>query len=108
MDRWITTASYNLIKFVLEEMENYRLYTVVPRLLEYLEQMTNWFIRLNRTRFKGDKGEQDSFVALTVLTNTGGTEKFHFLSIFLVSPYILMKITILMSPLVPFITVMIF
>lgn len=90
MDRWITVSCMNLVKYVREEMENYRLYTVVPRLLEFLEQLTNWYVRLNRPRLKGDKGEAEAHVSLTVLTS------------------VVIKTTILMSPCVPFITDMMY
>jgi isoleucyl-tRNA synthetase len=40
-------------------MEKYRLYTVVPELLRFLENLTNWYVRLNRPRFKGENGPED-------------------------------------------------
>ena len=30
----------------------YRLYTVVPRLVRFIEQLTNWYVRFNRKRIK--------------------------------------------------------
>ena len=30
----------------------YRLYTVVPRLLKFVDSLTNWYVRFNRKRFK--------------------------------------------------------
>ena len=42
MDRWILAATQSLIVFVAEEMGAYRLYTVVPRLVKFIEQLTNW------------------------------------------------------------------
>lgn len=37
-------------------MVHYRLYTVVPKLLRFLEDLTNTYIKLNRSRIKGDEG----------------------------------------------------
>jgi isoleucyl-tRNA synthetase len=37
MDNWMTSQLNGLVKFVRNEMENYRLYTVVPKLLNFLE-----------------------------------------------------------------------
>ena len=37
-------------------MKAYRLYTVVPRLVGFIEQLTNWYVRLNRNRLKGAEG----------------------------------------------------
>ena len=30
----------------------YRLYTVVPRLVRFIDQLTNWYVRFNRKRLK--------------------------------------------------------
>jgi isoleucyl-tRNA synthetase len=57
MDSWITITSHNLTKYVRKEMESYRLYNVVPRVMEFLESLTNWYIKLNRPRIRGEKGE---------------------------------------------------
>jgi isoleucyl-tRNA synthetase len=43
VDVWVMAASLGLVKFVHEEMKAYRLYTVVPRLLEFIEELTNWY-----------------------------------------------------------------
>lgn len=67
MDKWIIAALQNLIKFIRNEMENYRLYTVVPRLLKFLEQLTNGYVRFNRSRIKGDTTPDDWSVALNIL-----------------------------------------
>lgn len=53
MDRWILASTQSLIRYVNQEMEAYRLYTVVPRLLKMVDDTTNWYIRFNRTRLKG-------------------------------------------------------
>jgi len=50
MDRWIVSATQNLIKLVRAEMDSYHLYNVVRPLLSFLDQLTNWYVRLNRPR----------------------------------------------------------
>ncbi|KRX21881.1 Isoleucine--tRNA ligase, cytoplasmic [Trichinella nelsoni] len=67
MDRWILSFTYNLVAFVKEEMKAYRLYTVVPRLVKYVNMLTNWYVRMNRKRLKGDFGEEESLIALETL-----------------------------------------
>ncbi|PHH61584.1 hypothetical protein CDD81_8165 [Ophiocordyceps australis] len=67
MDRWILASCQSLLKFVNEEMRGYRLYTVVPRLLELIDNTTNWYIRFNRKRLKGENGLQDTLHALNAL-----------------------------------------
>lgn len=59
MDKWIIAANQNLIKFVRDEMDNYRLYNVVKHMLSFLEQLTNWYVRLNRSRMKGEEGVEE-------------------------------------------------
>ncbi|QUJ67478.1 isoleucine--tRNA ligase [Photobacterium sp. GJ3] len=51
LDQWILSRLQTLIRQVNTEMQQYRLYQVVPALFEFLEQLTNWYIRLNRARF---------------------------------------------------------
>ncbi|KAL4914043.1 tRNA synthetases class I-domain-containing protein [Aspergillus aurantiobrunneus] len=67
MDRWILASCQSLLKFVNEEMAGYRLYTVVPRLLGLIENTTNWYIRFNRKRLKGENGVDDTLHALNTL-----------------------------------------
>ncbi|KAH7320312.1 tRNA synthetases class I-domain-containing protein [Stachybotrys elegans] len=67
MDRWILASCQSLLKFVNQEMEGYRLYTVVPRLLELIDNTTNWYIRFNRRRLKGENGVEDTLHALNAL-----------------------------------------
>jgi len=67
MDRWILARCQSLIKLVKEEMAAYRLYTIIPRLLELIDELTNWYIRFNRKRLKGEDGEEDTIAALNAL-----------------------------------------
>lgn len=52
MDRWILSATQSLISWFKQEMAAYRLYTVVPVLVKFIDQLTNWYVRLNRRRLK--------------------------------------------------------
>ncbi|KAK7948360.1 isoleucyl-tRNA synthetase [Apiospora aurea] len=67
MDKWILASCQSLLQFVNEEMAAYRLYTVVPRLLELIDNTTNWYIRFNRKRLKGEYGVDDTKHALNTL-----------------------------------------
>lgn len=86
MDAWIQASLQNLIKFVHTEMAAYRLYTVTPRLLRFIEQLTNWYVRLNRSRLKGQEGDEEAAVGLSVLYD------------------VLANMTVLMAPFTPFLT----
>ncbi len=52
MDRWILSFTQSLLIFVRREMAAYRLYTVVPKLMKFIDNLTNWYVRMNRKRFK--------------------------------------------------------
>lgn len=53
-DRWIRSSYNSLVKFVRKELgDGYRLYTVVPKLVCFVDDFTNWYIRLSRDRMKG-------------------------------------------------------
>lgn len=68
MDRWLMASIQSLVKSVHEEMQAYRLFTVVPKLLALIDNLTNWYIRLNRRRIKGDTGDvQDTKRGLNTL-----------------------------------------
>lgn len=70
MDRWILARCQSLIKLVKEEMKAYRLYTILPRLLDLIDELTNWYIRFNRRRLKGEDGKEDTIAALNTLFET--------------------------------------
>jgi len=67
MDKWILASTQDLIKFVRQEMTAYRLYTVVPRLVTFIVDLANWYVRLNRTRLKGKDGEVEERISLSTL-----------------------------------------
>lgn len=67
MDKWILASCQSMLKFIDEEMAAYRLYTVVPKLLELIDNTTNWYIRFNRRRLKGELGIEDTKRALNTL-----------------------------------------
>ena len=90
-DIWISAATQGLIKFVREEMEAYRLYTVLPALVTYVTQLTNWYVRLNRDRLKGLEGvgiesEKEAETGLQVLYD------------------VLLDVTIILGPFTPFLS----
>ncbi|MBU1410465.1 isoleucine--tRNA ligase [Myxococcota bacterium] len=62
LDQWIRSRVSTLTRTVREEMDAYRLYRVVPELIRFIDDLTNWYIRLNRRRFwkpglEGDKAK---------------------------------------------------
>ncbi|KAL3911779.1 MAG: hypothetical protein SGILL_007149 [Bacillariaceae sp.] len=88
-DVWISAATQELIKLVHEEMEAYRLYTVMPALVTYVTQLTNWYLRLNRDRLKGLEGEGEE-------ANAEASMGLHVLY------DVLLDVSIIMGPFTPF------
>ncbi|XP_053378371.1 isoleucine--tRNA ligase, cytoplasmic-like [Mercenaria mercenaria] len=86
MDRWILSFTQSLIKYVRQEMQAYRLYTVMPRLVKFVDELTNWYVKMNRKRLKGDGGPDDCLDALTTLFS------------------VLFSMSKVMAPLIPYIT----
>ncbi|GAA0168628.1 aminoacyl-tRNA synthetase [Lithospermum erythrorhizon] len=66
LDQWINSATQNLVYFVRQEMDAYRLYTV-PYLLKFLDDLTNIYVRFNGKRLKGRGDEKDCRTALSTL-----------------------------------------
>ena len=48
-------------------MDNYRLYNVVKHMLEFLKQLSNWYVRLNRPRLKGEMGLDEQEKSMNAL-----------------------------------------
>lgn len=70
LDKWITSKLQTLIKNVNHEMQHYRLYNVVPELFNFVEDLTNWYIRLNRRRFWEEGMTADKNAAYSTLYMT--------------------------------------
>ncbi|XP_056323782.1 isoleucine--tRNA ligase, cytoplasmic [Danio aesculapii] len=86
MDKWIQSFTQSLIQFFRDEMGAYRLYTVVPKLVKFVDMLTNWYVRMNRRRLKGESGSEDCVRALETLFS------------------VLFSMCRLMAPFTPFIT----
>lgn len=86
MDRWIISFTQSLLAFVKEEMKAYRLYTVTPKLVKFVDNLTNWYVRFNRRRLKGDAGVLECQRSLDTLYD------------------VLLTMVRIMSPFTPFIT----
>jgi isoleucyl-tRNA synthetase len=70
LDRWIISVLQSLIRDVNREMEEYRLYAVVPPILGFIDDLTNWYIRRSRRRFwaqRSDSDDRDKLAAFATL-----------------------------------------
>lgn len=69
-DKWLLSSSQSLLKFVKQEMAAYRLYTVVPKLIKFIDSLANWYVRLNRNRLKGVEGKLEEQNSISTLAST--------------------------------------
>lgn len=67
MDKWILSSFQSLIKLVRGEMTKYRLDTVMPFLIRFIDQLSRWFVRFNKGRMKGDFGAEKALYSLQTL-----------------------------------------
>jgi len=91
IDRWILSALQSLVKRVNVEMEGYYLYNVIPPLISFVDDLTNWYIRRSRRRFwaaraAGESMSADSMAAFATLYE------------------VLVTFAQLMAPVLPFVT----
>jgi len=91
IDRWILSVLQSLVKRVNHEMEGYYLYNVIPPLISFVDDLTNWYIRRSRRRFwagrsEGDEVTIDSSAAFPTLYD------------------VLVTFAKLMAPVLPFVT----
>lgn len=92
IDRWILSVVQSLIRQVNREMEGYYLYAVIPPLIDFVDDLTNWYIRRSRRRFwrqrgrQGEETERDTLAAFATLYE------------------VLVTFTKLMAPVLPFAT----
>ncbi|HEY5960084.1 MAG TPA: DUF5915 domain-containing protein, partial [Polyangiaceae bacterium] len=73
LDRFILSSLESLVRDVNVEMEAYRLYNVVPRLVAFIDTLTNWYIRLSRRRFwksDDDADKADAYATLYEVLTT--------------------------------------
>ncbi len=84
LDQWILAKLNNLIKEIAESLEAYNLPKAVRPITEFVDELSTWYLRRSRDRFKSDD-EADKQQAL------------------LTTKYVLTELAKLMAPFMPFI-----
>ncbi len=67
IDRWILSLLQKLIGEVTEGMDRYELNRAVEPFVGFVDQLTNWYIRRNRSRFWSEEETQDRREAFETL-----------------------------------------
>lgn len=67
IDRWILSKLQKLIQDVEKGMDGYVLSQAVDPFVDFIEELTNWYIRRNRSRFWADEATEDRREAFQTL-----------------------------------------
>ena len=59
LDKWILSLLYKTEKEIKEKMDNYQIDCYMPPILEFLNGLSNWYIRRSRRRFWTDGMNED-------------------------------------------------
>ncbi|MBN1982462.1 MAG: class I tRNA ligase family protein, partial [Chitinivibrionales bacterium] len=86
LDLWIVSLLNHCIASVVNEMKLYNLYRVVPLLVDFIENLTNWYIRRSRRRFWRSENDADKMQAYETLYS------------------VLVEFSKVMAPFLPFLT----
>ena len=67
IDKWILSKAHQLIHKVQDGMDNYTLDKAVDPLSDFIEELTNWYIRRSRSRFWAEENTKDRREAFQTL-----------------------------------------
>lgn len=86
MDKWIISKLNTLIRTVSENLDGYRITQAALAIEDFVDKLSNWYVRSNRARFWSDKLTQDKIGAYVTLYN------------------VLKTLSIVAAPFIPFMT----
>ena len=67
MDKWIMSKLNTLVKSVDEDLENYRITQAALSIEEFTDELSNWYVRRNRSRYWSEELTQDKIGAYVTL-----------------------------------------
>lgn len=73
IDQWALSILQKLISEVTESMEQYEINKSIAPIITFIDQLTNWYIRRNRSRFwaqEMNKDQEEAFATLYTLVLT--------------------------------------
>jgi len=86
MDKWIISRTGTLLKMVIKNMDSYKIDSAVYEIINYVDDLTNWYVKFNRDRMKGHLGKDEQQTSLSTLN------------------YVLYNYNIIMAPFTPFLS----
>ncbi|MBU2579188.1 isoleucine--tRNA ligase [Patescibacteria group bacterium] len=85
LDKWIVSRLQSLIKIITEQMNAYDLVSASRPILDFIDELSTWYLRRSRERFKGDNLEEKNKALQTL-------------------KYILLELSKASAPFIPFLT----
>ena len=67
MDKWILSAMNSLIKFVDDSLENYKITEAAREIGDFVDKLSNWYVRRCRERYWGSDMTEDKKAAYMTL-----------------------------------------
>ena len=67
MDRWIVSELNRLVVEVTKSMDSYNLTAATRRIQEFVDNLSNWYVRRNRRRFWKSESDADKLAAYSAL-----------------------------------------
>ncbi|AAO34906.1 isoleucyl-tRNA synthetase [Clostridium tetani E88] len=86
MDKWIVSKLNSLIKDVEDHMDSYRITQAALAIEDFVDELSNWYVRRNRSRFWSEELREDKIGAYVTLYK------------------VLTTVSLIAAPFVPFIT----
>ncbi|MEG1646062.1 MAG: isoleucine--tRNA ligase [Clostridia bacterium] len=86
MDKWILSGLNTLIKEVDSDLNNYRIFESSRKIQDFVDNLSNWYVRRCRDRYWGSEMSEDKIAAYTTLYN------------------VLVEVSKISAPFVPFMT----
>lgn len=84
LDQWIVSRLQQLVKIITEEMDQYHIYEAAREIPIFIDELSTWYLRRSRDRFKGeDEADKQSALQTTA--------------------YVILTLSKLMAPFMPFI-----
>ena len=67
MDKWVLSKLHTLVKTVDENLENYRIFEAARDMQDFIDEVSNWYVRRSRERFWQSDMPQDKINAYKTL-----------------------------------------